>query len=119
MLSGTPSLPTTRQIYFITKTCLYNFDPLKPHFYIVKTGVHIIILFLLKNIDCGYFLTSTTIYVSSRNMKNSFFLSEKFQFLEVKFSIYLNRRVFLYCSIKSCIDRLYLTVIHGTSVLLC
>ena len=30
----------------ITKTYLYNFDPLKPHFYIVKlgfTGVYIII----------------------------------------------------------------------------
>ena len=24
----------------ITKTCLYNFDPLKPHFHIVKTGVY-------------------------------------------------------------------------------
>ena len=23
---------------FITKTCLYNFDSLKPHFYIVKLG---------------------------------------------------------------------------------
>ena len=23
---------------FITKTCLYNFDPHKPHFYIVKLG---------------------------------------------------------------------------------
>ena len=35
------------------------FDPLKPHFYIVKlgfTGVYIIFLFLLKNIDCGYSL---------------------------------------------------------------
>ena len=33
--------------FFITKTCLDNFDPLKPHFYIVKlgfTGVHIIFL---------------------------------------------------------------------------
>ena len=33
--------------YTITKTCLYNFDPLKPHFYIVKlgfTGVYIIFL---------------------------------------------------------------------------
>ena len=42
----------------ITKTCLYNFDPLKPHFYIIKlgfTGVYIIFfLFLLENIDCGY-----------------------------------------------------------------
>ena len=40
-----------------TRTRLYNFDPLKPHFYIVKlgfTGVNIFFLFLLKNIDCGY-----------------------------------------------------------------
>ena len=32
---------------YITKTCLYNFDPFKPHFYIVKlglTGVYIIFL---------------------------------------------------------------------------
>ena len=32
----------------ITKTRLYNFDPLKPHFYIVKlgfTGVYIIFIF--------------------------------------------------------------------------
>ena len=32
---------------FITKTCLYNFDSLKPHFYIVKlgfTGVDIVFL---------------------------------------------------------------------------
>ena len=31
----------------ITKTCLYNFDPLKPHFHIIKlgfTGVYIIFL---------------------------------------------------------------------------
>ena len=43
----------------ITKTRLYNFDPLKPHFYIVKLGfteVYIILLILLKNIDCGYSL---------------------------------------------------------------
>ena len=34
-----------------TKTRLYNFDPLKPHFYIVKlgfTGVYIIFLILLN-----------------------------------------------------------------------
>ena len=34
-------------IFCITKTCLYNFDPLKPHFYTVKlgfTGVYIIFL---------------------------------------------------------------------------
>ena len=35
----------------IKKTCLYNFDPHKPHFYKVKlrfTGVYIIFLNLLK-----------------------------------------------------------------------
>ena len=48
--------------FFITKTRLYNFDPLKPHFYIVKLGfsgvyiIFLIFLFLLENIDCGYSL---------------------------------------------------------------
>ena len=43
----------------ITKTCLYMFDPLKPHFYVVKlgfTGVYIIFLISIQNIDCGYSL---------------------------------------------------------------
>ena len=43
----------------ITKACIYNFDPLKPHFYIVKlgfTGVYIIFLISLKTINCGYLL---------------------------------------------------------------
>ena len=43
----------------ITKTYLYNVDPLKPHFYIVKlrfTGVYIILLISAQNIDCGYSL---------------------------------------------------------------
>ena len=43
----------------ITKTYLYNFDPLKPHFYIVKlvfTGVYIIFLISAQNIDCGYLI---------------------------------------------------------------
>ena len=47
------------QAYTITKTCLYNFDPLKPHFYIVKlgfTGVYIIFLISAQNIDSGYSL---------------------------------------------------------------
>ena len=50
----------------ITKTCLYNFDPLKPHFYVVElgfTGVYIIFLFLLKNIDCGYSLEPPRVYI--------------------------------------------------------
>ena len=46
-------------LLFITKTYLYNFDPLKPHFYIIKlgfTGVYIIFLISAQNIDCGYSL---------------------------------------------------------------
>ena len=48
-----------RCIHYITKTCLYNFDPLRPHFYIVKlgfTGVYIIFLIFAQNIDSGYSL---------------------------------------------------------------
>ena len=40
-------------------------------------------------------LTSNHNLCLSRNMKNISFLSENFQFWEVKFSIYLNRDVFL------------------------
>ena len=43
----------------ITKTYLYNLDPLKPHFHIVKLGfigVYIIFLISVQNIDCGYSL---------------------------------------------------------------
>ena len=43
----------------MTKTYLYNFDPLLPHFYIVKlgfTGVYIIFLISAQKIDCGYSL---------------------------------------------------------------
>ena len=91
----------------ITKTYLYNFDPLKPHFYIVKlgfTGVYIIFLISTKNIDCGYLLEpprrgSSNEYPQSmfwtEIWKISEFLSENFQFLVVKFSIYLNRHVFV------------------------
>ena len=47
-------------IFFVTKTRLYNSDPRKPHFYIVKlgfTGVYIIfLLFSAQNIDRGYSL---------------------------------------------------------------
>ena len=43
----------------ITKTYLYNFDPLKPQFYIVKlgfAGVQVIFLISAQNMDCGYAL---------------------------------------------------------------
>ena len=71
-------------VVHITKTCLYNFDPLKPHFYIVKLGFagYTLFLFLLKNIDCEY------LNVLSRNMKNiRVFHPKIFSFLEVKFTI--------------------------------
>ena len=50
---------TDKKWPLITKTCLYNFDPLKPHFYTAKlgfTGVYIIFLISAQNIDCGYSL---------------------------------------------------------------
>ena len=91
----------------ITKTRLYNFDPLKPHFYIVKlgfTGVYIIFLISVQNIDCGYSLEPPRRGGSNEYPQSMFwaeiwkiseFLSENFQFLVVKFSICLNRRVFV------------------------
>ena len=44
---------------YITKTRLYNFDPIKPHFYMVNlgfTGVFIIFLISAQSMDCGYSL---------------------------------------------------------------
>ena len=40
----------------ITKTCLYNNDPLKPHFYIVKLGFTGVYIISAQNIDYGYSL---------------------------------------------------------------
>ena len=68
-----------------------KFDPLKPHFYIENlgyTGVYIIFLFLLKNIDCGYSLEplAEAVLTSTHNLcfeqnyeKCQDFLSENFQ----------------------------------------
>ena len=78
----------------ITKTCLYNFDPLKTHFYIVKLrfiGVYIIFLISAQNIDCGYSLESPglgeAVLTSTNNLcfeqkyeKYQNFLSENFHF---------------------------------------
>ena len=94
-------------IWLITKTHLYNFDPLKPHFYIVKLGfreVYIIFKSLLKNNDCGYSLEPPRRGGSNEYPQSMFwaeiwkyqsFLSENFQFLEEKFSRYLHRHVFV------------------------
>ena len=77
-------MATMYQWTFITKTYLYNFDPLKPHFYIVKlgfTGVYIIFLISAKKNLC----------FEQKYEKYQDFLSENFHFLVIKFSVYLNR----------------------------
>ena len=54
-----PSYQDIYVLFAITKIYLYNFDPIKPNFYLVKlglTGVYIIFLISAKNIDCGYSL---------------------------------------------------------------
>ena len=98
----------------ITKTCLYNFDPLKTHFQIVKlgfTGVHNIFLIFAfaKNIDYGYSL-ELPCWGSSSKYPQSIFAEavltsthklcfeqkyENFQFFAGEFSVYLNRHVFV------------------------
>ena len=98
----------------ITKTCLYNFDPLKPHFDIVTlglTGVYIIFLIsaqkhrlwvLVRTISVRPLgeavLTSThnLCFEQKYEKYQNFYL--KTLFLVVKFSIYLSRRVFLMVS---------------------
>ena len=100
----------------ISKTSLYNFDPLKPHFYIVKLG------FTASTLFFSYFcskhrlwilvrtasphskpinyilqcLTSThNLYLEENYEKYQNFLSGNFKLLVVKFLVYLNRRVFV------------------------
>ena len=91
----------------ITKTCLYNFDPIKPHFYIVKlwfTGVYIIFIISAQKHRLWYSLEAPQWGGSNEYPQSMFwaeiwkisdFLSENFQFLVVKFSIYLNRHIFV------------------------
>ena len=97
--TGTISL-RPRKDWIITKTRLYNFNPLKPHFYIVKlgfTGVYIIFLISAQNIDCGYSLEPPRRGGSNEYLQSLFWagiwkISEvfiwKFSVLEVKFYTY-------------------------------
>ena len=77
----------------ITKTYLYNFDPLKPHFYIVKlgfTGVYIIFLISAQNIDCGYSLEPPR-RGGSNEYPQSMFWAEIWKISEIfiwKFSVF-------------------------------
>ena len=56
ILTNIKIIRSVKKYEYITKTRMYNFDPLKPHFYIVKlgfTGVFIICLIFAQNIDLG------------------------------------------------------------------
>ena len=88
----------------ITKIRLYSFDPLKPHFYIGKQGftwVYIIFLisaqkhrlWVLVSLAEAVLTSTHNLCFEQKYEKYQTFLSENFQVLEVKFSIYLNRRV--------------------------
>ena len=84
---------SVRNTLHITKTCLYNFDPLKPHFYIVKlgfTGVYIIFLISAQNIDCGYSLKPPR-WGGSNEYPQSMFWAEIWKLSEFfiwKFSVF-------------------------------
>ena len=88
--------------HHITKTYLYNFDPLNPHFYIVKLGikgVYIIFLISAQKYRLWYSLEPPRRGDSNEYPQSMFwaeiwnisdFSSESFQILVVKISIYLN-----------------------------
>ena len=110
-----PWLSKKRPVH-ITKTCLYNIDPLKPYFYILNWGLNgykLFFLFLTKNIDCGYSLEPPRRGGSNEYPQSLFwaeiwkiseFLSENFQFLVVKFSVYLNRHAFVMAQCRFVLD---------------
>ena len=69
----------------IKKTYLYNFNPLKPHFYIVKqrfTGVYIIFLISAQNIDCVYSL-EPPYQTGSNDYPQSMFWAEKWKNIRI------------------------------------
>ena len=87
----------------ITKTRLYSSEPLKPHFYTVKLGfTGVYINFLISAQKHRLWVLVESVLTSTHNLcfekiyeNYHNFSSESFHFLVVKFSIYLNRRVFV------------------------
>ena len=81
---------------FITKTCLYNVDPLKPHFYIVKLGFKGVYVSLLISAQKHRLLVLVRTATRTHNLcfeqiyeKISKFVSENLPFLGGKiFSIF-------------------------------
>ena len=98
-----------KKLFFLASRKLVDIilTPLKPHFYIVKlgfTGVNIIFRISAQNIDCGYSLEPPRRGGSNKYPQSMFwaetwkisdFIYENFYFLVAKFSVYLNRRVFV------------------------
>ena len=87
--------PLGDNLHDITKTLLYNFDPVKPHFYIIIlefTGVYIIFLISAQNIDCGYSLEPPRSHRGGSNeYPQSMFWAEirkKSEFFIWKFSVF-------------------------------
>ena len=81
-----------RMWFLITKTCLYNFDPLKPHFCIVKlgfTGVYIIFLISTKNHRLWILVRTQIMFWAEIWKKIRIFFIWKFSFFDGKiFSIF-------------------------------
>ena len=114
----------------ITKTYLYNFDPLKPHLNIVKLGfrgVNIIFLICAKKHRLWVLVRTARRGGSNEYPQSMFwaeiwkiseFLYKNFQFLEMKFSIFLNRRVFVMFNSTFVLLLLYmpLCLYHSLSV---
>ena len=102
-----PGLPSSKKEEYreeyITKTCLYNFDPLKSHFYIVKLGfTEVYIIFLISAEKYILWILVRTapprqypLCFEQKYEKYQKILSENFHFLVVKFSVYLNRCAFV------------------------
>ena len=107
MNSGTDTIRSTSSSQHITKTCLYNFDPLKPHLYIVKlgfTGVYIIFIISAQKYRLWVLVRTEpsrrggsnecpqSMFLSRKNIRNYI---RKFSFFGGKiFNLYLKRRVF-------------------------
>ena len=65
-----PGAPEEEVRKKITQTRMYNIDPFKPHFYVVKpgfTGVYISFHISAPNIDCGYPLEPPWSYFCSKH----------------------------------------------------
>ena len=83
--------------HIIRKTCLYNFDPFKPHFYVVKLGFTGVYIIFLISAQKAVLMSTHNLCFEQKYEEYQNFLSDLFHFLVVKFSVYLNRRVFVMC----------------------